>query len=94
MNVRAKGARNERRARRLLESEGYAVVRAGGSLGPFDLVAFGRRGVLLVQVKTNRGPGHAEYERLSRFDNLPHGASKQVWLFRDRCTDPEIEVLR
>lgn len=93
MKAKAKGARNERRARALLESSGYTVIRAGASVGLFDLVAFGRNGIALVQVKSNRGPGAAERARLAAFDNLPFGASKQVWTFRDRCTDPQIEVI-
>lgn len=93
MNTKAKGARNERRARALLESEGYTVMRAGASLGLFDLVAFGRKGIVLVQVKSNRGSSAAERARLVAFDNVPHVARKQVWIFRDRCTDPSIEVI-
>jgi Holliday junction resolvase-like predicted endonuclease len=93
MNAKASNTRNERCARALLESSGYSVVRADGALGVFDLIAFGRKGVVFVQVKTNCGPGVIERARLERFDNLPAGASKQVWLFRDRCTDPSIEVI-
>ena len=93
MNTKAKGARHERRARALLESEGYTVVRVGASLGLYDLVAFGRKGIVLVQVKRNRGPGAAERARLATFNNLPRATSKQVWIFRDRCTDPSIEVI-
>jgi hypothetical protein len=92
MNTKAKGARNERRARVLLESSGYTVIRAGASVALFDFVAFGRNGVAFVQVKS-RGPGAAERARLAAFGNLPCGASKQVWTFRDRCTDPDIEVI-
>ena len=68
VNTKAKGARNERRARALLESSGYTVIRAGASLGLFDLVAFGRSDIALVQVKSNRGPGAAELARLAAFD--------------------------
>ena len=93
MNARAKVARNERRARVLLESSGYTVVRAGASLGLFDLVGLGRMGIVLVQVKSDRGPNEAEFARLAAFNNLPCAASKQVWIFRDRCTDPDIEVI-
>lgn len=93
MNAKANGTRNERRARALLESSGYSVVRADGSLGAFDLVAVGRKGVILILLKTNRGPGVTERAQLERFDKLPAGASKQIWLFRDRCTDPSIEVI-
>ncbi len=77
-----------RRARRLLEAAGWCVLRTGGSLGAFDLVAFGRRGLRLIQVKTNRGPRRIERERLQSFSNLPAGARKEIWLFRDRQREP------
>ena len=93
MKSKAKGSRNERKTRRLLEERGFTVVRAGASLGPFDLVAFSRDGLVLAQIKTNRGPGRAEKEGLRAFHNLPHGARKEVWIFRDRCRDPQIEVI-
>lgn len=77
----------------MLEAAGWTVVRAGGSLGPFDLVAFSRAGLRLVQVKSNRPPRPAEREALARFDNLPRGATRELWVFRDRERAPEIEVL-
>ena len=92
MNTKAK-TRNERRARALLESSGYTVIRAGASVGLFDLVAFGRNGTALVQVKSSRGPGAAEHARLAAFNNLPCGAKQAGLTFRDRCTDPDIEVI-
>ena len=60
MNAKAKGTRNERRAKRMLEEAGYYCVRAGGSLGLFDLAAFSRGGCRFVQVKTNRKPKQKE----------------------------------
>lgn len=88
MNCKAKGSRNERRARCLLEAAGWCVVRAGGSLGAFDLVAFGRHDLRLIQAKTNRGLRRTERERLRSFSNLPAGARKEIWLFRDRQREP------
>jgi len=93
VNAKAKGSRNERRARRLLEARGFTVIRAGGSLGLFDLVAISRDGVVLAQIKTNRGPGRAEREGLREFQNLPPSARKEVWVFHDRRADPRIEVI-
>lgn len=52
MNSKAKGARAERRAMRLLEAAGYCCTKAGGSLGLFDVIAVGARDVRLVQVKS------------------------------------------
>ncbi len=93
MNTSAKGGRAERRARKMLEADGYTVVRAGGSLGPFDLVAFSQAGLRLIQVKCNRPPRPAERTALARFDKLPRGATREVWLFRDRKREPQIGVL-
>jgi Holliday junction resolvase len=61
-----KGTRNEHRSKKLLEAQGFAVTRAAGSLGLFDLVAIGATKILLVQVKSNRFPGRAEVEGLAR----------------------------
>jgi hypothetical protein len=68
-------------------------VRAGGSFGPFDLVAFSRAGLRLIQVKMNRIPTRQEFAHLQLFDNLPAGATKEIWRFFDREAHPEIVVL-
>ncbi len=81
-------------ARAILETQGYTVVRAGGSFGLFDLVAFSRAGLHLIQVKANRIPTRREFARLQLFDNLPAGATKEIWRFFDREAHPEIVVLR
>ncbi len=57
-------------------------------------MAFNRVRLLLVQVKTKRGPSPAERARIAAFENIPLCARKEVWLFRDRQREPEIEVLR
>jgi hypothetical protein len=41
MNAKRKGIHNAHRSRRLLETAGYAVTRAAGSLGAWDLVGIG-----------------------------------------------------
>ncbi len=88
--MNAKGARAERRARRMLEQQGYCVVRAGGSLGLFDLVGIRCDGLRLIQVKCNRGPGRAERARLRAFDNLPPGSTRELWISRNHRTRPEV----
>src|SRR5262245_57930602 len=47
-----KGRRLEHRARKLLEDAGFSVVRAAGSKGPADLVAFDAIGFRLISVKS------------------------------------------
>jgi len=93
MNTKAKGSRNELKAKRLLEAQGYdLVVKAGASLGVFDLIALGvdHDCVLLIQVKSNRRPGRIEMDRLGAFQ-CPRFCRKQVWVFRDRQPAPIIE---
>ncbi len=92
MNRKAKGARAERRARAILGKKGYSlIVKAGASLGVFDLIAVGVEfdHALCIQVKTNRRPGLAEMDRIKAFQ-VPGFCRKQVWIFKDRVRDPEI----
>lgn len=59
-----KGHRAERRARDELIKLGFTVIKAGGSKGIFDLVAWNDADVMLIQVKCNRLPAKAERERM------------------------------
>lgn len=69
-NPKAKGSRNERKSRDLLlgkvdqTQSCLHVIKAGGSLGCFDLVGLGRDIIYLVQVKSNKWPGKAEMDRI------------------------------
>lgn len=88
-----KGCRYERKARRLLESRDYFVVRSGGSRGLFDLVAIGAQDMILIQVKTNRPPRMRERERLSAFIGPP-GVRKEIWVFVDgERSSPRVSVI-
>lgn len=90
-NPKRKGSRNELKAKKILEAARYFVVKAGGSLGLFDLVAVGIGRVVLVQVKSNRKPSKTEMRALK---NFPAGyGKKEVWIFHDRKTAIEtVEV--
>jgi Holliday junction resolvase len=95
MNCKAKGSRNERKARDILKDLGYSlVVRSGASLGVFDLVALSVEydHALRVQIKTNRKPSGSEMDRLKAF-HVPKFCQKQLWIFRDRFKCPEIVEL-
>ncbi len=92
MNTKAKGSRRERQARKILETAGYHVVKAGGSLGVFDLVAIGPHGARLIQVKSNEKPRPAERERLALFPCFPY-CTKELWVFYDRVRAPVMETL-
>lgn len=93
MNTKAKGTRAEHKAMRLLEAIGYSCVRAGGSLGMFDVIALGPTDIKCLQVKSG-GEYCSKIEReLMRECRLPANCSREVWRFPDRSRQPLIEVL-
>jgi Holliday junction resolvase len=92
MNTAHKGRRVEWKTRDALEAQGYAVVRAAGSHGVFDLVAIGPKDVRLLQVKANRWPGSDEMEKLRSF-RCPAIVSREVWRWDDRMPGPKVRVL-
>ena len=92
MNAKAKGTRNERRSKALLEASGYSVCRAAASLGAWDLVAIGSTDVVLCQVKTRDWPGAAEMETLQAFA-APPNCRKLVHRWRDRQRVPDVREL-
>ena len=82
INAKQKGARRERQCRKTMEEAGWWVMKAGGSLGLFDIVALGPMSILLIQVKSNRPPGKKEMQALEEF-RAPAYAVKQVWIYKD-----------
>jgi len=95
-NAKAKGTRNEHKSRDLLAAQGYYVIRAAGSLGLWDLVAFNTtyphtagHPVRLVQVKTNRPPSKTEVNAMAGLV-LPWFVSKQIHVWHDSVRDPKI----
>jgi Holliday junction resolvase len=52
-NSKAKGSRNERKTTRLLESAGYLCIKAGASLGVFEVIGISHSDFIAVQVKSN-----------------------------------------
>ena len=91
INTKRKGSRNERKAKKILEDQGYYVCKASASLGVWDLVCFNYHHMRLVQVTTNRCR-LSEKNALIRF-HAPEFAIKELWIFKDRVTNPVIEVL-
>jgi Holliday junction resolvase len=93
MNSKAKGTRAERRAIRMLEADGYICLKAGGSLGLFDVVAIGPADVRCIQVKA----GCARLSRVERAAiaavSVPSNVTRESWRFADRCRAPAIEIL-
>jgi Holliday junction resolvase-like predicted endonuclease len=92
MNAKAKGARTEYKARKILEAAGYTCLKAGGSLGLFDLIALGSSDVRCVQVKCNGYCSAVEREQLALLVVAPN-VSKEIWRFKDRVKAPLIERL-
>lgn len=92
MNRKAKGSRNERRSRDLLQSMGYSVTKAGGSLGVFDLVAISSLDIVLTQVKSNGWPSRREIENIREF-NCPSNCKKVIHRWNDRKNIPEVREL-
>lgn len=98
--AKRKGARRELQARDMLIADGWAVTKAGGSLGLWDLVAVRRLfgepylpQVKLIQVKSNRPPLPSERANLShdirKFNRL--FVRGEVWRFNDGTKAPEIK---
>lgn len=87
-NPKAKGNRREYDARDCLIYEGYDVVKAGGSLGVFDLVAVAKEKgreipVIMVQVKSNY-IGPQEVQEIA--DHCTSG-QKEIWIKKDYKRD-------
>jgi Holliday junction resolvase len=89
MNTAAKGHRNEHRSKRILETAGYAVTRAAGSLGAWDLVGVSATDVVPVQCESNRPPSLAEREALTLFLS-PSNCKRLVHVWHDRQRWPEV----
>ncbi|MEW6606046.1 MAG: hypothetical protein AB1414_01160 [bacterium] len=90
INKKAKGARQERKAKKILELAGYNVTKVGASLGIFDLVAINRHKIKLIQVKSNY-ISPEEKEQIALFANCPENTSKEIWIFRDFQKEPIIK---
>jgi Holliday junction resolvase len=90
VNTKAKGSRNERRSRDLLEATGYRVTKAGGSLGAWDIIAIGSTDFIVVQVKSNHWPPPAEMEELINFP-CPPNCKKLVHRWNDRQRQPLVK---
>lgn len=84
-----KGTRAEHKSIALLESLGYRVTRAAGSLGVWDLIGIGDLDIVLVQVKCNRPAGPAERKAMQEF-KAPHNALKLQHVWYDRVRKPDV----
>jgi len=72
-----KGARQENAVRKILESQGYSVMRSAGSKGVFDLIAWNAEEVRFIQVKYD-APIQPDLDKMSRVEVPPNG-TKELW---------------
>lgn len=93
MNTKGKGWRSEHKTMKLLEAIGFDCIRAGASLGRFDIIAWNKKEIKFIQVKTNNNPPKEEMEALQEYSNLPENAVKELWVWYDRERKPRIKVL-
>lgn len=86
MSNKRRGIEKERDAKKLLESKGLKVLRARGSLGDVDLVAFDAYELLFVSVKRVKGKYFsfkAEKEKLQSLP-VPPKSHVEIWIWLDR----------
>jgi len=78
-----KGRRIEYEAKQLLETLGYTVCRTAGSHSPFDLIAFNRFKLRLIQCKYTASKGSFKREMSTiRGILVPPKCSKELWIKR------------
>lgn len=88
-----RGRAYEYRVVKMLEATGYTASRSAGSHGCYDVVAFNRLEIRLIQVKcgeANASPAERETFRLLP---TPTNVSKELWHFNKRGKPPLIAVL-
>lgn len=94
---RRRGVSSEQAARKLLERDGWLVVRSAGSKGPFDLIALKQREhvtlVRCIQVKRGAADYPAELVRLAQ---LPHSksVSLELWVHQLRRSESGWHVVK
>jgi len=92
MNKKAKGNRNERRSRNLYKAAGYTVIKAGASLGAFDLVAWNSKEIHYIQVKTRDWPGKEEKANMLKVV-IPFNGKRFMHRYRKGISKPDIKEL-
>ena len=92
-NKKAKGSRQERKVKKLLENQGYICLKSAASLGIFDLVCFNGREIRFIQVKSNYC-SLKEKKRIKRFKVIPINGQKEIWVFKNYHREPIIEIIK
>ena len=92
-NKKAKGSRQERKIKKILESQGYVCLKSGSSLGIFDLICFNRKEIRFIQVKSNFC-SPKEKKRIKQFKDIPINGQKEIWVFKNYHREPIIEIIK
>lgn len=82
MNTARKGRRSEHLIRDFLAADGFLVIRAAASKGPFDLVAIGAERIRLVQVKSGGAAVGSAERNVLRALRVPAICSVEIWRYR------------
>jgi len=84
-NNKTRGIVKEREAKRLLVSWGYNVLRARGSLGVVDLVAFNGEHSRFISIKRVKGKYYSFIHEVENLKNLktPRYSQKELWIYLD-----------
>ena len=94
-----KQSKTELRAVNNLRTANYYVIKSAGSFGSWDIIAFLKNSVRLIQVKRTQGPRSEERRKLTEFPHLHcpdcgrRISSKEIWLFKRYEHQPKIETL-
>jgi hypothetical protein len=67
-------------------------MKAGASLGAFDVIGISSRDIVLVQCKSNRWPLPTEVEAMQLFP-APSNAKKLIHRWDDRKRTPQVREL-
>ena len=103
INTKAKGRRNELKAKKQLEEEGFQVIIAPRStrkfekgehdlFGLWDLIACNKDIIRFIQVKSNRKPYGKLRAKYAAFE-CPEECPKELWIYYDRVKEPEIILI-
>ncbi|MBN2120698.1 MAG: hypothetical protein JW734_06555 [Candidatus Omnitrophica bacterium] len=94
-----KQSKDELKAMNQLRAEGYYVIKSAGSFGLWDIVAWLKDSIRLIQVKRNQGPRSFERKALTEYPHLNcpkcghRLSSKEIWLYKRYERGFKIELL-
>ena len=86
MSNKSRGIQKERDAKNQLKDKGFTCIRARGSLGVVDVIAFNEEEVKLISVKRVKGKYFSfkqEKEFLQTL-KIPPCAKVELWIWLDR----------